>query len=152
MVGDMTLTEKSTLRRFAGYSRLALVLLLSVAIVSWSVVSSVSHTTFVVSDLEHHHHDEDVSGHGHSNSEAEDLWWALHGHSDDKADHDHSTFYIHNAAKAEARAAEKCQLVQKQQSAVLVLDAGTAITYTAANESGHFVGGAILPGCVLRLF
>ena len=103
MVGDMTLTEKSTLRRFAGYSRLALVLLLSVAIVSWSVVSSVSHTTFVVSDLEHHHHDEDVSGHGHSNSEAEDLWWALHGHSDDKADHDHSTFYIHNAAKAEAR-------------------------------------------------
>jgi len=103
MVGDMTLTEKSTIRRFAGYSRLALILLLSVAITAWSMASLVGHTTFVVSDLEHHHHYGDMSDHGHSHSEAENIWWALHGHDHDKADHDHSTFYIHHTVKTELR-------------------------------------------------
>ncbi len=103
MVSNLMLTEKSTVLRFVGYLRLALALLLSVYIATWSTVYSVGHTSFIISDLQHHLHSEDVSDHNHIHSEAENIWWALHGHDHDQADHDHSTFYIHHFAKTELR-------------------------------------------------
>jgi type III pantothenate kinase len=36
-------------------------------------------------------------------------------------------------------------------SPTLVIDAGTALTFTGADQAGHFVGGAILPGLQLQL-
>jgi type III pantothenate kinase len=42
-------------------------------------------------------------------------------------------------------------LMQTSPGASLVIDAGTAMTFTGANAYGQFVGGAILPGLQLQL-
>ncbi len=38
----------------------------------------------------------------------------------------------------------------RYQTAVLVIDGGTALTFTAVDDQGHFAGGAILPGIRLQ--
>ncbi len=73
------------LRRF-GRSALAALLCLSLAV--WSIAPSASHIPSVfevVADPT-----EMIAEHGHSHGLEEDLYWALHGHSHEVADHDHS--------------------------------------------------------------
>ena len=41
--------------------------------------------------------------------------------------------------------------IQQLGNPVLVIDAGTALTFTAADDQRHLVGGAILPGVLLQI-
>ncbi|MEO1145200.1 MAG: pantothenate kinase [Cyanobacteria bacterium J06638_22] len=41
--------------------------------------------------------------------------------------------------------------IQQLGSPVLVIDAGTALTFTAADDQQHLLGGAILPGILLQI-
>ena len=61
---------------------------LGVAVVLWSVVPATSHAPTIFETLQEHA--EMIAEHGHSHGLEEDLYWALHGHSHDSADHDHS--------------------------------------------------------------
>ena len=75
-----------TLRAIA-HAAFALLLALSVAI--WSVAPVASHAPVVFETI--HDHFEMIETHGHAHgSLAEDVYWAMHGHSHDTADHDHS--------------------------------------------------------------
>lgn len=62
--------------------------LLCVAVVVWSVMPATSHAPAIFETLQEHM--EMISEHGHSHGLEEDLAWAMHGHSHDSADHDHS--------------------------------------------------------------
>ena len=75
-----------TLRAIA-QAGFALLLALSVAL--WSVAPAASHAPIVFETI--HDHFEMIETHGHAHgSLAEDIYWAMHGHSHDTADHDHS--------------------------------------------------------------
>lgn len=62
--------------------------LLCAAVLVWSVMPTSSHTPAILDVLEEH--SEIVAEHGHSHGLEEDLLWAMHGHSHDSIDHDHS--------------------------------------------------------------
>jgi len=62
--------------------------LLCLAVLLWSVVPATSHAPSVIGVLQEHA--EMVAEHGHSHGLEEDLAWAMHGHSHDSIDHDHS--------------------------------------------------------------
>src|SRR6056297_3991919 len=62
--------------------------LLCLAVLLWSVVPATSHAPSVFGVLQEHA--EMVAEHGHSHGLEEDLAWAMHGHSHDSVDHDHS--------------------------------------------------------------
>lgn len=62
--------------------------LLTLSILMWSVMPATSHAPAVFETLQEHA--EMVAEHGHSHGLEEDLYWAMHGHSHDSADHDHS--------------------------------------------------------------
>lgn len=66
----------------------ALAGLLSLAVVLWSVMPATSHAPVIFETLQEHM--EMIAEHGHSHGLEEDLAWAMHGHSHDSADHDHS--------------------------------------------------------------
>jgi hypothetical protein len=63
-------------------------MLLCVAVLVWSVVPATSHVPAVLDVLQEH--SEMIAEHGHSHGLEEDLAWAMHGHSHDSVDHDHS--------------------------------------------------------------
>jgi hypothetical protein len=62
--------------------------LLGAAILVWSVVPTTSHAPAILDVLQEHA--EMIAEHGHSHGLEEDLAWAMHGHSHDSMDHDHS--------------------------------------------------------------
>jgi hypothetical protein len=62
--------------------------LLCLSLFGWSILPSLSHVPRIAETLEEHA--QMVADHGHSHGLAEDLLWALHGHSHDAIDHDHS--------------------------------------------------------------
>lgn len=62
--------------------------LLCLAIIAWSVMPAASHAPSIFETLQEHK--EMIAEHGHSHGLEEDLAWAMHGHSHDSADHDHS--------------------------------------------------------------
>tara|TARA_Y100000588_G_C14238886_1_gene918491 strand:+ start:433 stop:831 length:399 start_codon:yes stop_codon:yes gene_type:complete len=62
--------------------------LLCLALSIWAVIPAFSHTPDVFETIQDHM--EMIAEHGHSHGLAEDLYWALHGHGHDAADHDHS--------------------------------------------------------------
>jgi hypothetical protein len=66
----------------------ALAALLCLSLVVWSTLPSISHVPILVETLQEHA--QMIAEHGHSHGFEEDLVWALHGHSHDAADHDHS--------------------------------------------------------------
>ena len=74
------------LLRNLGRGAFAALLCLSLAV--WSIVPSASHAPNVIETLQKHL--EMIAEHGHSHGLEEDLLWAMHGHSHDTADHDHS--------------------------------------------------------------
>ncbi|MGY3670963.1 hypothetical protein ACW9UM_19200 (plasmid) [Marinovum sp. KMM 9989] len=63
-------------------------MLLCAAVLVWSVVPTSSHAPAVLDVLQDH--SEMIAEHGHSHGLEEDLLWAMHGHSHDTMDHDHS--------------------------------------------------------------
>jgi fermentation-respiration switch protein FrsA (DUF1100 family) len=62
--------------------------LLCLSLVVWSMLPSLSHVPRIVETLTEHA--QMIADHGHSHGFAEDLLSALHGHSHDAIDHDHS--------------------------------------------------------------
>lgn len=65
-----------------------LFLLACVALTVWTAVPSTAHVPKVIETLQEHA--EMVASHGHSHGLEEDIIWAMHGHSHDAADHDHT--------------------------------------------------------------
>lgn len=62
--------------------------LLCAAVLVWSVMPTTSHAPAILDVLQEHA--EMLAEHGHSHGLEEDLAWAMHGHSHDSIDHDHS--------------------------------------------------------------
>src|SRR6056297_2650797 len=71
-----------------GLGKTAFTALLCVALLAWSVLPAISHTPAILDVLQDHA--EMIAEHGHSHGLEEDILWATHGHSHDRADHDHS--------------------------------------------------------------
>jgi hypothetical protein len=68
------------------FGRHAFAALLCLSLVVWSVVPAATHAPTVFETM--HDHLEMIADHGHSRGFEEDLYWAMHGHSHDAADHD----------------------------------------------------------------
>ncbi len=65
---------------------------LFLALVVWSVTPSFSHAPAIIETIQDHV--EMVEDHGHSHGFEKDLFWAMHGHSHDVADHDHKQPFL----------------------------------------------------------
>ncbi|KJS39353.1 MAG: hypothetical protein VR70_08285 [Rhodospirillaceae bacterium BRH_c57] len=76
------------MRPLGTFGQSALAALLCLSLVVWSVMPSVNHAPSVIETLQEYA--EVIATHGHSHGLEEDLYWALHGHSHDVVDHDHS--------------------------------------------------------------
>lgn len=70
--------------------------LLCLSLVGWSILPSLSHVPRIAETLTEH--TQMIAEHGHSHGFQEDLLWALHGHSHDAVDHDHSSVLAVTAA------------------------------------------------------
>ncbi|MCD1625339.1 MAG: hypothetical protein ACU0B7_12585 [Paracoccaceae bacterium] len=70
------------------FGRQLLATAICLSLVVWSVLPTLTHVPTVLETL--HEHAEMIAAHGHSHGLAEDLAWALHGHSHDAMDHDHN--------------------------------------------------------------
>lgn len=66
--------------------------LLCLSLMLWTVLPSASHTPTVIETVQEHM--EMIAEHGHSHGFEEDLFWAMHGHSHDNVDHDHSQMIL----------------------------------------------------------
>ena len=66
----------------------AFALLLMSSFVVWSILPSMVHSPTVLETIADHQRM--IEEHGHSHGFEEDLLWAMHGHSHDAMDHDHS--------------------------------------------------------------
>lgn len=62
------------------------------ALLFWSITPSFTHAPTVFKTIQDHL--EMVKDHGHSHGFEEDVHWAMHGHSHDVADHDHSQAFL----------------------------------------------------------
>jgi len=76
------------MKPLATYGRKALAALLCLSVFVWSAMPSTTHAPAVFETIQDHL--EMIADHGHSHGFEEDLYWAMHGHSHDVADHDHS--------------------------------------------------------------
>lgn len=76
--------------RTLGKRAFAALLCLSIAI--WSVMPATAHAPTVFETIQDHL--EMIADHGHSHGFEEDLYWAMHGHSHDTADHDHNQAFV----------------------------------------------------------
>ena len=70
------------------FGRQAFAALLTLSVIVWSVMPATGHALKLFDTIEDHL--EMISDHGHTHGFEEDLYWAMHGHSHDAADHDHS--------------------------------------------------------------
>lgn len=61
---------------------------LCLSLVVWSILPTLSHVPRIADTLQEHV--QMIAEHGHSHGFQEDLLWAMHGHSHDSVDHDHS--------------------------------------------------------------
>ena len=62
--------------------------LLCLSLIGWSILPSLTHVLRIAETL--NEHAQMIADHGHSHGLQEDLLAALHGHSHDAVDHDHS--------------------------------------------------------------
>ena len=83
----------------AAYGRRAFVTLLCLSLIVWSVAPTSAHTPAVFKTIQDHL--EMAVDHGHSHGFEEDLYWAMHGHSHDVADHDHNHAYLTKGSPTE---------------------------------------------------
>ncbi|WFE77295.1 hypothetical protein [Roseinatronobacter sp. S2] len=70
----------------------AVTALLCVALAVWLVIPTANHVPTIIETLQDHA--EMVATHGHSHGLEEDIYWAMHGHSHEAADHDHSQAFL----------------------------------------------------------
>lgn len=70
----------------------ALAALICLSVVVWSVMPVATHAPTMLETLQDHA--EMIADHGHSHGLEEDLFWAIHGHSHDAVDHDHSQAFL----------------------------------------------------------
>ncbi|QDA36827.1 hypothetical protein E4191_22380 (plasmid) [Paracoccus liaowanqingii] len=70
------------------FAQSALVAVICLSLVVWSLAPSSSHVPSIFEVVAEH--TDMIADYGHSHGLEEDLFWALHGHSHDVADHDHS--------------------------------------------------------------
>lgn len=70
------------------FAQNALAAVICLSLVVWSLAPSANHPPSVFEVVAEH--TEMIAEHGHSHGFEQDLFWALHGHSHDMADHDHS--------------------------------------------------------------
>ncbi|WP_366655447.1 hypothetical protein [Fodinicurvata sp. EGI_FJ10296] len=84
----MTSGQALSMRPWRTLGQKALVALLCLSLVAWSIAPTVLHVPKVSETLQEHA--EMVADHGHSHGLLQDLLWASHGHSHDAVDHDHS--------------------------------------------------------------
>ena len=80
------------MRPLATCGRQAFAALLCLSLVLWSVMPAATHAPAVFETIQDHL--EMIADHGHSHGLEEDLYWAMHGHSHDAADHDHNQAYL----------------------------------------------------------
>ena len=80
------------MRPLATLGRQAFATLLCLSLVVWSVVPAATHAPAVFETIQDHL--EMIADHGHSHGLEEDLYWAMHGHSHDVADHDHTQAFL----------------------------------------------------------
>ena len=72
----------------AAFGRQAFAALLCLSLFVWSTTPAATHAPTVFETIQDHL--AMAADHGHSHGFQEDLYWAMHGHSHDVADHDHS--------------------------------------------------------------
>ena len=84
--------QATPMERMRSQARRIFVGLLCLSLVVWSVAPSATHAPKVLQTINDHL--ELIADHGHSHGFEEDLFWALHGHSHDVADHDHSQIVL----------------------------------------------------------
>lgn len=77
------------MRAFRNISNMVFALVMGVSVSLWSVVPASSHAPVIAETIQDHVEMIETHGHAHGNL-AEDIYWAMHGHSHDAADHDHS--------------------------------------------------------------
>jgi hypothetical protein len=80
------------MRPLATFGRQAFAALLCLSLAAWSVLPAATHAPTVFETIQDHL--EMIADHGHSHGFEEDLYWAMHGHSHDAADHDHSQAFL----------------------------------------------------------
>jgi len=80
------------------HGRGAFAALLCICLAIWSAMPSATHAPVLFETLQDHA--EMIAEHGHSHGLEEDLYWAMHGHSHDTADHDHSQAVLNRGAWA----------------------------------------------------
>lgn len=80
------------MRPLATLGRKAFAALLCLSLIVWSVMPAATHAPAVFETIQDHL--EMIADHGHSHGFEEDLYWAMHGHSHDTADHDHSQAFL----------------------------------------------------------
>ena len=68
----------------------------------WSLLPPSHHTPKIAATVADHI--EMIADHGHSHGFVEDVLWAMHGHSHDVADHDHSQVFLVLGSKSERSA------------------------------------------------
>jgi len=83
-----TSRQAKPVKQLRTFGRSALAALLCLSLAVWSVAPSASHIPSVFEVVADHA--EMIAEHGHSHGLEEDLYWAIHGHSHEVADHDHS--------------------------------------------------------------
>lgn len=98
------------MRKFRALMRNGLTSFLCLSFVLWSAMPSVNHIPSVLDTVQAHF--EMIEDHGHSHGLEEDLFWALHGHAHDKADHDHTQafFLLGNESVLTIKYAETWQI------------------------------------------
>lgn len=72
--------------------RQALAACICLSVMFWSILPGATHVPTVLETLQDHA--DMIATHGHSHGLAEDLAWALHGHSHDALDHDHTQAFL----------------------------------------------------------
>ncbi|NDW59874.1 hypothetical protein G0P98_25650 [Yangia sp. PrR004] len=82
--------------------RASLAALLCLCFAIWSLQPVTSHVPNILTVLQDHA--EMIETHGHSHGLEEDIAWAMHGHSHDVADHDHSPAMLMRSPSVEVDA------------------------------------------------
>lgn len=85
--------QANTMGRAKTIGQMAFAALLSLSLVVWSVMPTATHAPAAFVETIQSHI-QMIADHGHSHGFEEDLFWAMHGHNHDAADHDHSTAFL----------------------------------------------------------
>lgn len=93
------------MRLLATIGRQAFAALLCLSLIVWSILPATTHTPTVFETIQDHL--EMIADHGHSHGFEEDLYWAMHGHSHDVADHDHSPALLAFGDRSQRSSAER---------------------------------------------